>query len=114
MQLVACCFRVWFMLLFAIVTLAVSACDRPSFAASYDAACESVGLCDAPLPPPALVDVLCDGSAGSSCDSGTLGATLDVVLRRMADSPGSRVRVWTLGKTMAETTVLAERTVPPF
>jgi hypothetical protein len=66
-----------------------------------------LGIEDPPPPPPLDIDVLCDASAGSSCTAESLRATLDVLLPATAARPSSLVRLWVLGRDVADTTQIA-------
>lgn len=68
----------------------------------------------APLPPkPALsVDLLCDARGGGTCNAQTLAATCDEILLRVAERPGSRVTLWSVGESVADTAIAASVTVP--
>jgi len=85
-----------------------SACDRAT------RTCEQVGVCDEPAKPAELVDLVCDASQWSSCNATTLPKTLDIALQRLADRPGSRIRLWFLGETAANTSIVGEQTIAPI
>jgi hypothetical protein len=99
------------LLLFAPVA-SLTACDSLSAEPAYEAACRSLGLCDEPLQAAVFFDVLCDPSVGSSCSAQNLDRTLVAVLNHVSQRPGSRVRLWLLGKNVAETVAVGEQTVP--
>lgn len=73
---------------------------------------EKVGLADVLPAPPELIDILCDASAGSTCTTETLAATLRPVVQRAAARPGSVVRMWLLGVDLVSTTTKAEVVSP--
>jgi len=79
-----------------------SGCDVES----VEAACIESALCDAPPPPPEQFDVVCDATPGSSCAEQTMQRTLDIVLSRAAEHPGSTVGLWCLGSTFSETNLV--------
>jgi hypothetical protein len=94
--------------------MATAGCDELEQNPRMAEACRSIGLCDEPVPPPVAIDVLCDASLGSSCNTETLRRTLAVTLRHAALRPGSRVRLWMLGKDVASTTAVGEQVSPAF
>lgn len=79
---------------------------------TWHASCEAVGMCDAPVQPAETVDLLCDGSVGSSCDASTLSSVIELLLDRVVRRPGSKLRLWILGGSVAETRVVFERMSP--
>ena len=92
--------------------LAMGGCDDVTAVPTLSGACKLFGVCDE-LPPPAeMVDILCDASIGSSCTRESLGRAMDDVLHRAAQSPGSRTRLWSLAKTVADTNAVAEKETP--
>ncbi len=95
----------WARALLALICAVLAGCDS-------DAA-RLFGLA-APLPPkPALaVDLICDGRGGGTCNAQSLAATCDEVLPRVAERPGSRVTLWNVGETVADTAVVASVTAP--
>ena len=91
-----------------VVTLSVltlAACQGESSLILTD-----LGLSDEPLKPVTL-DLLTDFSEGSSGSLGNVDSTLDRVLPFVAERPGSQVRLWILGSTVGETTLIASREV---
>lgn len=72
---------------------------------------EWLGVVDPPSPPVVTVDVLCDHSSGSSCDERSLASTLELVLQRVVQSPGSEVRVWSMGDDLTSTVLVARQSV---
>jgi hypothetical protein len=92
-------------LLFA--SFAGAACDG-----ARAATCESLGLCDRPPKAPEHVAILCDRSTGSTCDRTTLDETVGLVVRRLADRPGSVLTVWMLGPDVATTIPVGEQSIP--
>jgi hypothetical protein len=92
--------------------LLVLGCEGLSIESVWASTCLSAGLCDPPEKPPLVVDVLCDASVGSSCSRETAGQALEAVLQHVTDRPRSNVRFWFLAKTVADTTVAADKTVP--
>jgi len=65
-----------------------------------------LGLVDAPAPPPLAVEVLCDGSRGSTCSVSTLALVLNPTLTAAASRPGSIVRLWMQGSTVDRTRIV--------
>jgi hypothetical protein len=92
---------------------ALTGCEVAS-AESLNESCRALGLCDEPPKPPIAVDVLCDASVGSSCNRESLEETLGRLLAHAAERPGSSVRLWTLGKNVAETEPVGEQVVPTY
>lgn len=90
-----------------LLTIVATSCG----CARVEPSCAALGLCDPPVPAPEVVDVLCDGSRGSSCTQKTLAATIDVALRHVRERPGSRVRVWGQGARAEDTAVFGEVTI---
>lgn len=75
---------------------------------------EEVGLTDPPAPPPLTVDLVCDTSPGAPCNAATLSATIDVVLPQIAARPGSILRLWSMGDTVADAAVVGSvESTPP-
>ncbi|MCM2317623.1 MAG: hypothetical protein NDJ92_20925 [Thermoanaerobaculia bacterium] len=75
--------------------------------------CEALGFCD-PTPPPAVTfDIVLDGSDGSTATVDAVRSTGEAVLPVAACRPGSVVRLWWLGATVADTELLASLTVEP-
>lgn len=91
-----------------------SGCEGVSAGSPYADACRALGICDEPPKPPGFIDVLCDSSVGSSCDRRALERTVDAVLHHAVERPGSHVRLWVLGKNLAETVPVGEQTMPAF
>jgi hypothetical protein len=66
-----------------------------------------------PKPPEPLdVTIICDASVGSSCTVTTLSQTLDVVLARVAQSPGSRVSLVSVADVPEQSRILGTQTIP--
>lgn len=84
-------------------------CSRGTAAES----CEALGMCETPVQPPQIVDVVCHTARGSTCDRQAFEATLTASFDRISSSPGSRLRVWTVGSSVENTVVVAEHVVPP-
>ena len=63
--------------------------------------------------PQETIDVLCDASDGSTCTEASLKKTLEVVLGRAKERPGSRVRLWNLSSSVAFCEMLYEAESPP-
>src|SRR6266852_1542773 len=99
-------------LLTVLLALCATACDRLP-RDSRDRWCELTGICDAPPKSAEFIDVLCDSTTGSSCSPQTLERTLEAALRHEVERPGSRVRLWMLGKNVAQTVSTGEQIVPP-
>lgn len=74
--------------------------------------CHAVGLCDEKALPPVLIDVLCDPSQDAPCNHDTLSKTLEASLRFAVIRPGSRVRLFMLGKDVASTSMIGEQITP--
>lgn len=98
--------------LYLVACVGLPACDVATTSPEAQDVCRTLGLCDETAPPPIAIDVLCDASAGSSCDRDTLGATLDVALHLAVERPGSRVRLWALGRDVAGTNPVGEQVAP--
>lgn len=64
-------------------------------------------------PEPLDVTIICDASVGSSCTATTLSQTLDVVLARVAQSPGSRVSLVAVADVSENSRVLGAQTIEP-
>lgn len=98
-----------------LASLAAAGCDV-AFARLAGHICAGVGVCDEPLQPapPRCFDILCDPSVGSSCSRATLDRALDAVLGGAVERPGSRIRLWMLGRNVAETVAVGEQAVPSF
>ena len=102
----------WYRYVVLSAVAATPGCDV-AHSDALSTSCRALGFCDQAPSPPVFIDLLCDASAGSSCTRQTLERALDAVLVHVADKPGSRIRLWTLAKTVGETAAVAERTVPP-
>ena len=96
-------------LLAAVLAISTTGCDALEATPAYANTCKAFGLCDEPSLPPEVIDVLCDPSIGSSCTRETLEKTLPGVLRYSAKRPGTRARLWLLGKSVADTNVAGEK-----
>lgn len=99
--------KFWLVMLGGIV-----GCGKSGPGHALDDTCVSLGLCEAQTVPPVFVDVLIDASEGSSGNRQTLARTLDAVLRFTADRPGSRQRLWVLGKDVGSTSMVVEQVTP--
>ena len=88
------------------VSLGITACDGVP-RNSFDGVAESIGLADPPPLPPLIIDGLCDSSEGSSCSAATLRELIDNVMPRIAERPGSIIRIWSLGSNLISTTLVA-------
>ena len=86
-------------------------CDRISEYLS-ESPFDRLQISDAEAPPPETFDILCDASDGSTCTETTLHETLASVCRHSSARPGSRIRLWKLGTSLSQTTVVAEATSP--
>ena len=89
------------------VVVLIGACARMEDVA------QEIGLKDPPAPPPVTVDILCDTSPGAPCTEATLLATIEVVLPQIAQRPGSTLRLWSMGETVADTSVIGSVTSTP-
>lgn len=78
--------------------VAFNGCDTPE----AQGACETLGLCEAPRPPPEDFVVLCDATPGSTCNTSSLDAALEAVIHRAIERPGSTVRVWNVADDARE------------
>lgn len=65
-----------------------------------------MGLIDSPAPAPLVDDMVCDGSRGSTCSTGTLALVLRPALTAAASRPGSIVRLWMQGSTVERTRIV--------
>ena len=81
-------------------------------AATFESVCVSAGICDEAPAPPEIVDVVCDGSVGTSCTRENLRATIEAVARFLGPRSGSRLRLWAMGSSVAETRVVGEVATP--
>jgi hypothetical protein len=70
-----------------------------------------LGVEDAPQPPAQEIDILCDASAGSTCTPETLRNTLEAALPSVAARHSSTVRLWMLGREVADTVQAASVTM---
>ncbi len=86
--------------------------SRWSGASTFESLCASAGICDEAPAPPEVIDVVCDASLGSSCDRESVRAVIDAVARFAGTRSGTRIRLWTMGPTVAETHVAAELIAP--
>jgi hypothetical protein len=66
------------------------------------------GATDRADPAPLTSDILCDASAGSTCNEQTLREAVDAALHAAANRPGSAVRVWLQGGDVESTRLIAE------
>lgn len=64
------------------------------------------GAADKAVPAAVTFDILCDASAGSSCNGTSLTQTLDATLGTAVARPGSTVRVWMQGSRIEATHVV--------
>lgn len=85
--------------------LLLSACDKCDSALSY------VGLTNTPAPAAVEIDVMCD-YGGAPCSPERLRTIADAAFSRTALRPGSHVRLWWLGNSVGETSLLASVTIP--
>lgn len=67
-----------------------------------------LGLEEAPVPPPFTIDLLVDGSLNSTANTETARQTIEVVVARLIPRPRSCARLWALGETVADATVLGQ------
>jgi hypothetical protein len=65
-----------------------------------------MGLIDSPTPAPLVVEVVCDGSRGSTCSASTLALVLSPTLTAASTRPGSVVRLWMQGSTVERTPIV--------
>jgi hypothetical protein len=93
----------------AILAITLTGCDDLVVAPALASTCKVFGICDEPPLPAEMIDVLCDSSIGSSCTRETLDKTLPRTLQYAVKRPGTRMRLWLLGKSVADTTVAGER-----
>lgn len=95
----------------ALTLILATACGgEPAEPSVFTRMGRAVGLADEPPPPTITVDVACDASKGSTCTAESLDATLVQVIRVTADRPGSEVRLWMVGPTLATTKLIASVT----
>ena len=66
------------------------------------------GASDKPLLAPIVREVLCDPSAGSTCNEATLREVLGIALGQAAERPGSVVRLWVQGRDIETTRMVGE------
>lgn len=85
-----------------------------SGASAFESACVSAGICDEAPAPPEIIDILCDASLGSSCSRENVRAVVDTVARFVGTRSHSRIRVWGMGPSVAETHLAGELMVPAF
>jgi hypothetical protein len=62
--------------------------------------------------PAVMIDILCDSGAGSTCTTETLNTTLDRELAAAAERPESIVRLWSMGTTVGDTTIVGVAVSP--
>jgi hypothetical protein len=77
----------------------------PAQAASVDDWCVTLRLCDPPPPETTTIDILCDLTA--DCTLENLRLTLDQYLRHCASRPGSILRLWMMGRSVSDATLVA-------
>lgn len=106
------CLRVAAAAFLVALLVVVTGCDNARAETSIEAACRSVGICDEPPAPAVYIDILCDASAGSTCNKSALNKTLERSLRSASERPGTTVRLWLLGKDVSTTVVVGEQTAP--
>lgn len=91
----------------------VGGCDQATWHQRVWAeTCVAIGICEPVTPPSVLVSLLCDASAGASCDPATLEATVSSVVGEIVEAPGSMLEIWVMGSSAAETQKVAEFRVP--
>jgi hypothetical protein len=89
-----------------ILSLLLVACSKVDSTLTY------LGVKNAPAPSAVEIDVLCDyGSA--PCTPERLRVVADAAFSQVALRPGSVVRLWWLGNSVGETTLIASMTIPP-
>ena len=88
--------------LFASVT--VCGCD------TLHEICLEAEFCDAPIPDPVLVDLVCDRTPGSTCNNQSLEQNLNQILSFIAKRPQSELRVWVLGTKVSDTVMVRSYT----
>lgn len=76
----------------------------PAHAASVDDWCVTLRLCDPPSPETTTIDIICDLTADCTVDN--LRLTLDQSLHHCASRPGSIVRLWMMGRTVSDVTLI--------
>lgn len=79
---------------------------------AFESACVSAGLCDEAPAPPEMVDILCDASLGSGCNRENVRVAIEAAARFAGPRAGSRLRLWAMGPSVAETQVVGELVVP--
>jgi len=89
---------------------AVSTAFEPK-ANAVTTALEWLGVMDEPQPAPLDIDVLCDPSAGSTCTPETLRSTLEAAMPLAASRHSSTLRLWMLGREVADTVQAASVTM---
>jgi hypothetical protein len=72
----------------------------------------TTGLTDPTTPPPEAVFFLCDATLASTCNEARAAEGVEGVARYAFSRPGSEVRLFVLGETVAETIEVASITVP--
>ena len=77
----------------------------PAQAASVDDWCVTLRLCDPPPAETTTIDIICDLTA--DCTLEKLRLTLDQSLRHCASRPGSIVRLWMMGRSVSDATLVA-------
>lgn len=73
----------------------------------------SLGATDTPTRPPRVIRAFCDESETSSCEHGVITQLISGVVHEAYRSPGSRVEVYLMGATVAETRLIGSVTIPP-
>lgn len=86
--------------------------SRWSGASAFESVCASAGICDEAPAPPEIIDVVCDASLGSGCNRDNVRGVIDAVARFAGTRSGSRIRLWAMGPTVAETHVTGELVAP--
>jgi len=99
-----------FFLAASIVLLA--GCSKGSGLGPLTTTCRALRICEDPGPSPIAVDLVCDGSRGSTCSPRNYQSTMEVALRWASSRPGSVVRLWALGNTLGDTVIVGEQHVP--
>lgn len=75
--------------------------------------CVKAGICDPPPVPPRSIQIACDSTALSSCNTSTLQNTDDAVLPTIADAPESRLGIWTFGEDLTDIRPVVSLVTPP-
>ncbi len=94
----------------SITSVLITGCGKED--GSLASAAQSVGLADAPPLPAEGVDILCDMSMNTPCTAARVRELLDALLPGLAQKPGSRLRVWTIGRDVGHVELLTELRVP--